>query len=213
VVEGPARGQSFRLPSAPTTIGRSQALILFPDDAFVSPVHATLSTRDGRLFIRDDSSVSGTFVAIVNQEPLPANSYFSVGQRLFFFAGAIDQPGPTAAGRAIPYGAPIPPGQLHCRIDEILVGGRQGRSILSAGPSVVVGQAAAELSFPNDARLAPRHCELSLSEQGTVLRDLSGGLGTYIRLPMGVERPLRPGDRFRIGQQIIQVEQLNAASA
>lgn len=214
VVDGPARGQSFRLPNAPTTIGRSQALILFPEDVFVSPLHATLTARDGRLFIRDESSVSGTFVAIASQEPLPPHTYFCVGQRLFFFAGPIDHPGPTPAGRVTPYGAPIPPGQLHCRIDEILVGGRQGRSILSTGPSVVVGQGPGDLSYPHDARLAPRHCELALNEKGAAtLRDLSGGLGTYIRLPTGTERPLRPGDRFRIGQQVLQVEQLNAPSA
>jgi hypothetical protein len=37
---------------------------------------------------------------------------------------------------------------------------------------------------------------------------LSGGLGTFVRLASGVERPLRPGDRVRLGQHVLQVENL-----
>ncbi len=42
----------------------------------------------------------------------------------------------------------------------------------------------------------------------TVAHLLWGGLGTYVRVPSGVERPLRPGDRVRLGQHILQVETL-----
>jgi len=38
-----------------------------------------------------------------------------------------------------------------------------------------------------------------------VLRDLSGGLGTFVRLAIQ-ERPLKSGDRVRIGQQTLSVE-------
>jgi hypothetical protein len=41
-----------------------------------------------------------------------------------------------------------------------------------------------------------------------MLRDLSGGLGTYVRIPPATERPLRSGDRVRIGQHVFQVELL-----
>jgi hypothetical protein len=40
-----------------------------------------------------------------------------------------------------------------------------------------------------------------------MIRDLSGGLGTFVRF-VG-ERTLKPGDRVRIGQQTLQVEALN----
>ena len=38
------------------------------------------------------------------------------------------------------------------------------------------------------------------------VRDLSGGLGTYVRVKG--ERPLKTGDRIRIGQQTLQLEAL-----
>jgi len=57
----------------------------------------------------------------------------------------------------------------------------------------------------NDAQLAARHCEISPAPQGAVLRDLSGGLGTFVRLT-AQERPLKQGDRVRIGQQTLTVE-------
>jgi hypothetical protein len=41
-----------------------------------------------------------------------------------------------------------------------------------------------------------------------MLRDLSGGLGTYVRIAPATERPLRAGDRVRIGQHIFQIEAL-----
>ena len=41
---------------------------------------------------------------------------------------------------------------------------------------------------------------------GAMIRDLSGGLGTYIRVKG--ERALKAGDRIRIGQQTLQLEAL-----
>jgi pSer/pThr/pTyr-binding forkhead associated (FHA) protein len=64
------------------------------------------------------------------------------------------------------------------------------------------------LSYPQDDSLATRHCELTPTAAGAMLRDLSGGLGTYVRIPPATERPVRPGDRVRIGQHIFQIESL-----
>jgi pSer/pThr/pTyr-binding forkhead associated (FHA) protein len=67
-----------------------------------------------------------------------------------------------------------------------------------------VGQSRCDFSYPNDEGLAPRHCELSPQPTGAMVRDQSGGLGTYVRI--SEEHPLKPGDRFRVGQQTLQVE-------
>ncbi|MCP3143298.1 FHA domain-containing protein [Pyxidicoccus xibeiensis] len=207
VIAGSTRGQRYKLPVTGCVVGRQRGAILFPDDAFVSPLHATFLVKDGALFVRDESSASGVFVTVAGTEALAPRTLFSAGQRLFRFTGRLELPGP-AAGRPAVYGAPVPLGQAVYGVEEVLLGGRAGRAVVTAAPLLTIGQANCDLSFPGDEGLAGRHCELSPTPTGALLRDLSGGLGTYVRLASGVERPLRPGDRVRLGQHVLQVETL-----
>ncbi len=207
VLAGPARGQRFRLGAKGAQVGRSRGVILFPDDPFVSPLHGTFTQREGKLFVRDEESTSGTYVSINAQETISANSYFVTGLRLFHYIGALESAPPFAPGRLQIYGAPLPTNQVHYCVEEILLGGRPGRAMITAGPVFTIGQSKCDLSFPSDDGLASRHCELSPNQTGAMIRDLSGGLGTYVRLTG--ERPLKAGDRLRVGQQTLQVELLS----
>ena len=207
VLAGPARGQRFRLGAKDAQVGRSRGVILFPDDPFVSPLHGTFSFKDGKLTVRDEDSTSGIYVSINGQETIPADSFFATGLRLFHYVGALEPAPPFVPGRLQIYGAPVPTNQVHYAIEEILLGGRPGRAMITGGPILTVGQSKCDLSFPNDDGMAARHCELSPMPTGAMIRDLSGGLGTYIRVTG--ERSLKPGDRLRIGQQTLQVELLS----
>ncbi|MBX5484389.1 MAG: FHA domain-containing protein, partial [Myxococcaceae bacterium] len=207
VVSGHMPGQRFRLGGAGCMIGRSKGAILFPDDQFVSAHHGTLILRDGRLYIRDEGSLSGVFVSVsVGPEPLVAGASFAAGQRLFRFLGPLPPPPAPIPGRPLTYGAPVPQSQALYALEEVLVGGRSGRTAISGGPLITIGQHHCDLSYPGDETLAARHCELSPNGNTATLRDLSGGLGTWVRIAPGMERPLNPGDRFRVGQQVLQVE-------
>jgi pSer/pThr/pTyr-binding forkhead associated (FHA) protein len=206
VLSGPARGQRFKLPLGGAQVGRSRGVILFPDDPFVSPLHATVFYQDGRLYIRDNDSTSGVFVSISGTETIGPNSTFSAGPRLFRFVGSFD-PAPTWNRRdVVIYGAPLPNNLQHYGFEEVLVGDRPGRCVLSSAPVVTIGQLKCDFSYPNDEGLAPRHCEVAPLPTGALIRDLSGGLGTYVRI--GSERLLKAGDRVRIGLQTLQVELL-----
>lgn len=206
VLAGPARGQRFRLAAAGAQVGRAKGAILFPDDPFVSPLHATLSVRDGKLYVRDETSTSGVYVSINSTETIPANGTFCTGLRLFRFVGAVEPAAPWNKRDVLIYGATVPNGQIHYAVEEIMLGDRGGRCLLSPGPVLTVGQGRCDFSYPNDEGLAPRHCEISPLPDGAMIRDLSGGLGTYVRVTG--ERPLKTGDRMRIGQQTLQVEAL-----
>lgn len=207
VIAGTSRGQRFKLPVGACNVGRSRGAILFSDDIFLSPLHATFLVRDSALYLKDESSASGVFVTINGAEIIPPMAFFSAGQRLFRFNGRLE-PQPPLPGRPVSYGAPLPTGHAVYGVEEILVGGRGGRAVVTAAPLLTIGQSRCDLSYPQEEGLAARHCELSLSPQGAQLRDLSGGLGTYVRLPPMAERPLRPGDRVRLGQHVLQVELL-----
>lgn len=206
VLAGPARGQRFRLAATGAQVGRGKGPILFPDDPFISPLHATLSIRDGKLFVRDESSTSGVYVSINSTETIPTNGTFCTGLRLFRFVGAVEPAAPWNKSDLLVYGAAVPNGQIHYAVEEVMLGDRGGRCLLSPGPVLTVGQGRCDFSYPNDEGLAPRHCEISPLPDGAMIRDLSGGLGTYVRVTG--ERPLKAGDRLRVGQQTLQVEAL-----
>ncbi|ADO71426.1 FHA domain protein [Stigmatella aurantiaca DW4/3-1] len=207
IVAGASRGQRYKLPMSNCVVGRSRGAILFAEDLFVSALHATFLVKEGALFVRDETSASGVYVTVPGTEAIAPRTLFSAGLRLFRFSGRIEAP-VNLPGQPIIYGAPMPLGQALYAVEEILVGGRAGRAVVSAATLLTIGQAHCDLSYPQDEGLAGRHCELSPTPTGAMLRDLSGGLGTYIRIPAGIERPLRPGDRVRIGQHVLQVEAL-----
>ena len=206
VLAGPARGQRFRLAATGAQVGRSKGAILFPDDPFISPVHATLVIRDSKLFVRDEGSTSGVYVSITSTETIPTNGTFCTGLRLFRFVGAVEPAPPWNKTDMLVYGATVPNGQVHYAVEEVMLGDRGGRCLLSPGPVLTVGQGRCDFSYPNDEGLAPRHCEISPLPDGAMIRDLSGGLGTYVRVTG--ERAIKAGDRLRIGQQTLQVEAL-----
>jgi pSer/pThr/pTyr-binding forkhead associated (FHA) protein len=206
VIAGPARGQKFRVGANGAQIGRGKGVVLFPDDPFVSPLHASVVVKDGRVTVRDEGSTSGVYVSIQGQETIPPDCYFATGLRLFRYVGALEPAPPYVPGRMTVYGAPVPPNQVHYQVEEILLGDRPGKAVITAGPILTIGQSKCDLSYANEEGLAPRHCELSPMPTGAMIRDLSGGLGTYIRVKG--ERPLKAGDRIRIGQQTLQLEAL-----
>ncbi|HZA51963.1 MAG TPA: FHA domain-containing protein, partial [Myxococcaceae bacterium] len=130
----------------------------------------------------------------------------AVGHHLFRFAGTLASAPPPTPDRPAIYGAPMRSGQPLYAFEEIVVSGRVLRVLVTAGPLLTIGQQHCDLSYPGDETLADRHCEISPNGPGATLRDVSGGMGTFVRMPPGIERPLSAGDRVRIGQQVIQVD-------
>jgi pSer/pThr/pTyr-binding forkhead associated (FHA) protein len=206
VLAGPARGQRFKLSATGAQVGRSRGAILFPEDPFTSPLHATFGLREGRLFVRDEGSTSGVYVSINGTETIGPGTAFCTGGRLFRYGGAVEPQPPWNRTDVLVYGAPLPNGQVHYAIEEVLLGDRPGRCKLTPGPVFTIGQGNCDFSYPNDEGLAQRHCELAPMPVGAMVRDLSSGLGTFVRIQG--ERAVKPGDRVRVGQQTLQVESL-----
>ncbi len=204
IVAGPSSGQRFRMGNAAVQVGRSRGIVLFPEDPFVSSLHATFSLKEGRLFVRDEGSHSGVFVSISVQETILPGSLFATGLRLFRYLGAVEPQPAWTGGEPHIYGAPLAGGNTHYLVEEILLGGRAGRSLMTAGPVLKVGRSRCDFSYPNDDGLAAVHCEVAPLPHGAMIRDLSGGAGTFVRV--NSERPLKSNDRVRIGQHTIQIE-------
>lgn len=204
LVSGSGKGQRFRLMANGCTVGRTRGAILFPEDVHVSAHHAAFRIKDGQLTVKDESSISGVFASIRAPEVLPPGGMFVIGQRLLRFQGLLTPPAKDPS-KPRTYGVPLPPQGVLWALEELLVGGRPGRAVATAQPLLTLGLAGCDVNFPGEPGMAPRHCELTASSKGGLLRDLSAGLGTFVRLG-AQERVLQAGDRVRIGEQVLLVE-------
>lgn len=76
-------GSAYPLLGDSVTMGRERGDINFPDDGYVSGMHARLSTRNNRVYLADMGSSNGTFIKVQGERELPNNSFVLLGQQLF----------------------------------------------------------------------------------------------------------------------------------
>jgi hypothetical protein len=76
-------GAAFPLLGDSITLGRERGEINFPDDGYVSGLHARISLRDGRVFLTDLGSSNGSFVKVNGERGVGHESFVLLGQQLF----------------------------------------------------------------------------------------------------------------------------------
>jgi pSer/pThr/pTyr-binding forkhead associated (FHA) protein len=76
-------GAAYPLLGDSITMGREHGDINFPDDGYVSGMHARLVARDNKVFLSDMGSSNGTFMKVTQERQIPNNSYVLLGQQLF----------------------------------------------------------------------------------------------------------------------------------
>jgi hypothetical protein len=76
-------GSAYPLLNDTVALGRERGDINFPDDGYVSGLHARLATRNGKVYLGDLGSSNGTFVKLQSERRLGDDSYVLLGQQLF----------------------------------------------------------------------------------------------------------------------------------
>lgn len=76
-------GAAFPLLGESVTLGRERGEINFPDDGYVSGLHARISLRDGRVYLADLGSSNGTFIKVNGERAIANDSFVLLGQQLF----------------------------------------------------------------------------------------------------------------------------------
>jgi hypothetical protein len=76
-------GAAFPLLGESVTLGRERGDINFPDDGYVSGLHARITLRDGRVFLADLGSSNGTFIKVNGERAVGHESFVLLGQQLF----------------------------------------------------------------------------------------------------------------------------------
>ncbi|MDQ3341264.1 MAG: FHA domain-containing protein [Myxococcota bacterium] len=76
-------GAAFPLLGESITMGRERGEINFPDDGYVSGLHARVTLRDNRVFLADLGSSNGTFIKVNGERNVGHESFVLLGQQLF----------------------------------------------------------------------------------------------------------------------------------
>jgi pSer/pThr/pTyr-binding forkhead associated (FHA) protein len=194
-------GLSYHLKADQHVVGRSGQLE-FPDDPFISPKHANLFYRDGKLVVRDEGSLNGVFFRVRGSVEIAPGDTFIAGEQLF----RLD-PTPTPSDGADNdgtyfYSSPKYPTVF--RVSQILEGGSLGLTVCARGNTLKIGREDGDLNFPDDAYMSADHATVEDRDGKYVLTDHDSRNGTYIRIK--TERPLGHGDYLFIGRKLLRVE-------
>ncbi|MEJ7599084.1 MAG: FHA domain-containing protein [Kofleriaceae bacterium] len=76
-------GAAFPLLGDSVTLGRERGEINFPDDGYVSGLHARVNLRDNRIYLQDLGSSNGTFIKVNGERAIGHDSFVLLGQQLF----------------------------------------------------------------------------------------------------------------------------------
>jgi pSer/pThr/pTyr-binding forkhead associated (FHA) protein len=75
--------EEFRLEKPETTLGRTNANLVFKDDHYMSGTHARIAAQPGRFILQDLRSRNGIFRRVRNEIELEDGDEFFLGEHLF----------------------------------------------------------------------------------------------------------------------------------
>lgn len=175
---------------------------LILESPYISPFHAQIRMRGGRLTLEDLGSKNGVFLRIADELSLEDFDEISVGEQRLQFRVGWDSTGPKPeADASQPTGANVPPHPA--RVIRYFDNGNVASVWMINDLLVVGGQG----SFPiaADPLLSARHAQIEKRGNRYFIKDLNSEHGTYIRIHDPVE--LIDGDCFVIGRTLIRLEQ------
>ena len=201
---GGTDGEVYPLDESRQYVGRTDGHIIFPDDPFVSPIHASFYQEDGKLFVCDEGSRNGVYCRIVGTVPMENGDCFMAGEEVMRIE--LGDPGGQSIDReqTLFFGSPRPVNKQYFRVRQILEGGENGLCHYASGGPITIGREGTVLEFPNDRFISGRHCSVEIMSSGPRLTDLNSRNGTFVRLKE--PRELKHKDFVFIGRQLLRVD-------
>jgi pSer/pThr/pTyr-binding forkhead associated (FHA) protein/RNA polymerase subunit RPABC4/transcription elongation factor Spt4 len=195
-------GVSFTLAGQEHLAGRGDCPISFPDDPFLSPIHANFLYVSSQLVVRDEGSLNGVYVRISSATELLNGSTVLVGEQVLSVDPAA-QPDDLPDAEGTYYSASmLRPATLEIR--QNLRGGQIGWVHRVERDVITIGRENNDINFPDDPFISGRHAELRIAGGVLSVTDLGSRNGTFVRVHG--ERVLKHGDYVFLGQQLLRVE-------
>jgi pSer/pThr/pTyr-binding forkhead associated (FHA) protein/RNA polymerase subunit RPABC4/transcription elongation factor Spt4 len=195
-------GVSFTLAGQEHLAGRGDCPISFPDDPFLSPIHANFLYANNHLVVRDQGSLNGVYVRISGITEIVKGSTVLVGEQVLSVDPAA-HPDDVPDAEGTYYSASIArPATFEIR--QNLRGGQIGWVHRVERDVVTIGRENNDINFPDDPFISGRHAELRIAGGVLSVTDLGSRNGTFVRVHN--ERVLKHGDYVFLGQQLLRVE-------
>src|SRR5206468_3242017 len=140
---------------------RGGADVAFPDDPFLSPLHAKLTYRHGELLLRDLGSRNHTWYFVDQPYKIVDGDLLLIGSQLLRFR-RLGYPGPhpPEADSTRRMGSSVPTVDIAV-VEQLRADGSVRDTFhLSPGRSVTLGREAGDWIFPYDATMSGRHAEI-----------------------------------------------------
>jgi pSer/pThr/pTyr-binding forkhead associated (FHA) protein len=201
-------------------IGRTEGNVAIADDHYLSPRHARLLRKNGRLYLHDLESTNGLYLRLrpgptTNQgtetptlaHPLRDQDLFLVGQQVLRFEVVNDADeglGPASQHGTLLFGCPA--ATRYARLSQRTVEGVTRDVFYIRKAETVLGRESGDVVFTEDPFLSRRHASIRVEKEPRrfLLTDLGSSNGTFVQVRG--EIPLESGDQFRIGQQLFRID-------
>src|SRR5213592_1401573 len=197
--------ERFERRHAATSIGRTEGDIRFPEDQFLSPLHAKLSWEEGRLEVRDLGSRNGTWVFLEEPYRLTDGDLILIGSQVLRFK-RLGYPGPhTAEADATKRMGSMVPNADIASLTQLRTDGSSRDVIqLSPGRDIHIGRERGDWIFPYDPSMSAQHATVRSEDADFVLVDdhSRNGVAVAVRGVM----PLQHGSRIMVGDKLLRVE-------
>lgn len=203
--EAGAAVQQFERASHDTTIGRQDGDIRFPDDAFLSPLHAKISWEQDELVVRDLGSRNGTWVFLEAPHRLLDGDLLLIGSQIIRFR-RLGYPGPHPpdADATRRMGSLIPSADIASLTQLRSDGSARDVLQLSPGRDVLIGREQGDWIFPYDPSMSARHAVVRSEDADFVVMDADSRNGVAIAARGDI--PLRHNSRMLVGDKLLRIE-------
>lgn len=197
-------GNSLRIIKE-TSIGRGNCDASFPNDLLLAPRHASVTKREGKLFLKDLGSTNGTFVKLRQDTELTPGDVFLLGRELFRLTTQRLDESLAGEGTIKMTGAPsLQPGPITAKLEHIKLTGDLIEEFSLDKPETTMGRTTGDLIFKDDPYMSGMHARIVAQPGRFILQDLKSRNGVYRRIRDEIE--LRDADEFFLGEQLFRVE-------
>lgn len=188
-----------------TTIGRAEGDVRFPDDPFLSPLHAKLSWEDDRLVVRDMGSRNGTWVFLEGPYRLGDGDLLLIGSQVVRFR-RLGYPGPYApeADATKRMGSLTPSADIASLTQLRADGSSRDVIQLSPGRDVQIGREQGDWVFPYDPSMSSQHALVRSEDADFVVVDAGSRNGIAVAARGAV--PVKDGSRLLVGDKLLRIE-------
>jgi pSer/pThr/pTyr-binding forkhead associated (FHA) protein len=197
--------QRFERKHAATTIGRLDGDVRFPDDAFLSPLHAKVSWEENGLEVRDLGSRNGTWVFLAAPHRLVDGDLFLIGSQVIRFR-RLGYPGPHPpdADSTTRMGSVVPSADIASLTQLRSDGSSRDTIQLSPGRDVHIGRERGDWIFPYDPSMSAQHATVRSEDADFVLLDdhSRNGVAIAARGAMVLEHH----SRIMVGDKLLRIE-------